>query len=287
MTRLSRALAAAALAACTLHAAAAADPSAAAPDPAMAEIRNLHWQKGPATGAVDAKSSIAIPKDAAFLDSSSGSRFLELNGNLASPGTSILATRSWWAAFDFSPVGYVKDDEKIDADALLKSIKDNDETGNAERRKRGFAELHTEGWYVPPHYDNETKHLEWGLRLSSPGSNEPIVNYTVRLLGRTGVENVVLVSSPQTLDADVRSFKSVLQGFQFNGGERYDEFKPGDHVAEFGLGALVAGGAAAIAVKTGLWKVILGSLAAFWKVIAIGFAAVAASIGKLFKRKTT
>jgi uncharacterized membrane-anchored protein len=281
MTRLSRALVAAILAACALHAFAAE-----AEDPTAAEMRKLPWQRGPATGTIDSKSSIAVPKDAAFLDAAGGSKFLELNGNPPSPGVSILATNSWFAAFDFRPVGYVKDDEKVDADALLKSIQDSDGPSNEERRKLGLAELHTDGWYVPPHYDSETKHLEWGLRLSSPGSKQPVVNYTVRLLGRTGVESVVLVSSPETLDADVRSFKETLKGFKFNSGERYDEFRAGDHVAEFGLGALVAGGAAAIAVKTGLWKVILGFIAAFWKAIAVGFAVVAGSIGKFFKKKT-
>jgi uncharacterized membrane-anchored protein len=281
MTRRFQALVATALAACALNVL-----GADAEDPNLAAIRKLPWQTGPGTGAVDSKSSVAIPKEGAFLDASGGSKFLELNGNPPSPGTSILATHSWWAAFDFRPVGYVKDDEKVDADALLKSIKDSDEPANEERRKLGLAELHTEGWYVPPHYDSDTKHLEWGLRLSTPTSKDPIVNYTVRLLGRTGVESVVLVSSPETLDADVRSFKETLKGFKFNSGERYDEFRPGDHVAEFGLGALVAGGAAAIAVKSGLWKVIVAFLAASWKLIAVGFAVVAGSIGKFFKRKT-
>ena len=194
---------------------------------------------------------------------------------------------NWWATFDFNGMGYVKDDEKIDADELLKSIKATDEPANEERRRRGMAELHTEGWYVPPHYDSETKHLEWGVKLRASDSPEPVINYSVRLLGRTGVESVVLVSSPETLDANVLELKSILKGFEFNTGEKYSEFKPGDHVAEIGLGALVLGGAAAVAAKSGFWKVLLATLAAFWKVIAAGAVAVLASVGKFFKRKQT
>ena len=282
MRGMSRIVVAGALLACAVAAF-----SAGGDDSTREAMRKLPWQSGPAAGTINDKAVIAIPKGAAFLDSANGTKFLELNGNPPSTGHSVLATDTWFAVFDFDPVGYVKDDEKVDADAILKSLKDNDEVSNEERRKRGLDEIRTEGWYVPPHYDPQTKHLEWGLRLSTPGSNRQILNYTVRLLGRTGVESAILVSSPETLDADVASFKTALQGFKFNGGERYDEFKPGDHVAEFGLGALVAGGAAAIAVKTGLWKVILGGLAAFWKVIAVGVAAIGASIGKLFKRKNT
>ncbi len=231
--------------------------------------------------------NFGLNKDVSFLTESAGSKFLELTGNLPSPGTSILSGDEWWAALNFSDMGYVKDDEKIDADALLNTIKEGDVRENEERRKLGLAELHTEGWYVPPHYDSETKHLEWGVKLTSSDSPRPVINYSVRLLGRNGVESVVLVSSPEALDANVRSLKAILKGFEFNSGEKYSEFRPGDPVAEIGLGALIVGGAAAVAVKTGFWKVLLASLAAFWKVIAVGFAAVVATIGKLFKRKQT
>lgn len=41
--------------------------------------------------------------------------------------------------FEFSNVGYVKDDErdKLDANVLLKTISDNTEESNKERAKRG------------------------------------------------------------------------------------------------------------------------------------------------------
>jgi uncharacterized membrane-anchored protein len=83
----------------------------------------------------------------------------------------------------------------------------------------------------------------------------------------------------------VASFKTALAGFDFNSGEKYSEFRAGDHVAEFGLGALVLGGAAAVAAKTGFWKVLLAGLAAGWKAIAVAVAAAGAAIKKLFTRK--
>ena len=95
----------------------------------------------------------------------------------------------------------------------------------------------------------------------------------------------MLVSSPRTMDADVRALKVVLKGFNFNNGEKYAEFKPGDHIAEFGLGALVVGGAAAVAAKTGLWKIVLAFLAASWKLVAVAAVSVVAFVSKLFKKK--
>lgn len=258
------------------QAATSEDPNAA--------LKALAWQNGPVTAALEDKAELKIPKDSQFLDTTNGSKFLELTGNLPS-AENILMGNSWWAAFSFDPAGYVKDDEKIDADELLKQLKSHDGPSNEERRKRGMPDLYTDGWYIPPHYDPTTKHLEWALRLRSASHDRPIINYTVRLLGRTGYESAVLVSSPETLDADVKEFKSVLTGFEFKAGEKYSEFKSGDRIAQFGLAALVAGGAAAVATKTGFWKVLVGVLAASWKLVAAAAAVFLGSIGKLFKRK--
>ena len=269
----------------TLAVAAVHCSAAPSPEERRAAMAALPWQQGPATGPLGDKATMSVPKDAALLGEDGSVKFMKLTGNLPTPGYSIVASDGWFAAFSFSPVGYVKDDEKIDADALLKDLKAQDGPSNEERRSRGLPELTTEGWYVPPHYDPTTKHLEWGMKLRSGNDKEVLINYTVRLLGRTGYESVVLVSSPETLDADVRSFKTVLSGFNFNAGERYAEFKSGDRVAEFGLAALVAGGAAAVAAKTGLWKVVLGFLVASWKLVAAAAVALFVGIGKFFKGK--
>lgn len=253
-------------------------------DQIRAEMQALKWQHGPASADVGSHAALKLPAGASFLDETEGAKFLKLTGNLPS-ANSILVGDNWWAAFSFSPVGYVKDDEQIDAYALLKNLQEQDEPANAERRKLGMGELFTDGWHIPPHYDTATKHLEWALRLRSPGSTTPTINYTVRLLGRSGYESATLVSDPSTLDADVKAFKAVLQDFDFKPGEKYSEFKQGDRVAEFGLMALVAGGAAAVATKTGFWKVIAGVFAAFWKLIVAGVVAVFYGIGRLFGKK--
>src|SRR5262249_47736205 len=109
----------------------------------------------------------------------------------------------------------------------------------------------------------------------------PVVNYTVRILGRRGVMSATLVSDPQQLDRDIVAFKSALGGFGFVPGERYSEFRSGDKVAEYGLAALVLGGAAVVATKPGFLK-------AFGKLIIIGViafgGAVAAFLRKVFRR---
>lgn len=87
--------------------------------------------------------------------------------------------------------------------------------------------------------------------------------------------SAILVSDPSSLEKDIKSFKAGLVGFDFVAGQKYSEFKSGDKVAEYGLAALVVGGAAAAAAKSGAFKFlgkfigigVLGALAAAWAVL--------------------
>jgi len=251
-----------------------------------AEFDKLDWHTGPRAESIAAKATLKTPSDKIqFLDDKNSRRFLELTGNLPEDGNYTILDNEggWWATFTFDQSGYVKEGDKIDADALLKTLKESDEPANEERKRLGLGALYTEGWYVPPHYDEKTKQLEWGLKLRS--DNGISLNYTIRLLGRSGVMSATLVSSPETLDADVASFRKVLTGFEYNDGEKYSEFKPGDHVAEFGLAALVTGGAAVIATKKGFWAAAALFLAKMWKLVAVGGVAAVAGLKSLFKKK--
>ena len=201
------------------------------PNQILQELQTLGWQKGPGEGVVAGKAKLTIPEGYAFLDDKNTRRFLEIMGNPPRDGHYLIAPANldWFAVFSFDPVGYVKDDEKIDADALLKSLKESDGPGNEERKRLGMRAVYTDGWHVPPHYDASTKRLEWGVRLRNE-QGRMNVNYTSRLLGRAGVMSAVLVCSIQALDADVKAFNAMLAGYEFNPGERYAEFKSGDKV---------------------------------------------------------
>lgn len=254
-------------------------------DDAARAIRSLDWHIGPQVENVASKATLKTDSTLVFLDEVNSKKFLGLTGNIPESGNFILLStkHNWWATFSFNPIGYIKDDEKIDPSTLLQQLKDGDAAVNEERKRLGIPLLYTEGWYVPPHYDVESKRLEWGLKLRSEG--QVVLNYTIRLLGRTGVMNATLVSSPETLDADVKTLKVALQGFGFNSGERYTEFKQGDRVAEFGLAALIAGGAAAVATKKGFWAVIAGFFAVAWKFIAAAVMGILVWLASLFKKR--
>jgi uncharacterized membrane-anchored protein len=84
-----------------------------------------------------------------------------------------------------------------------------------------------------------------------------------------------LVLGPQEVAQAVPDLTRLLGGFEFNAGDRYAEFTTGDKVAQYGLTALVAGGAGAALAKSGL-------LAKLWKFIVFGVVAGFAAIRKFF-----
>ena len=97
---------------------------------------------------------------------------------------------------------------------------------------------------------------------------------------------VTLVTSPELLDATIPKYQELMANFRYVDGERYSQYVSGDKIAEYGLIALVAGGAAAVAAKTGLLAGLFLFLKKGLKFVVLGVAAIGAWIANLFKRKT-
>lgn len=240
----------------------------------------IAWVDGPATVQLGDIAEIKIPAGYRFAGKDGTKRFLELTGNPPSGdelGTIVPQAKSdddkefWFVIFEFQDTGYIKDDDrdKLDPNGLLKTITDNTEESNKERLRRGWLPYHIRGWYKQPFYDQQTKNLTWAMQgySTDQGKEETSVNYSVRILGRRGTMSVDLVLDPALVDTVVPKFDKLLTGFSYLHGSAYADFRSGDKVAEYGLATLVAGGATAIAAKTGL-------LAKLWKLIIVGFAAL-------------
>jgi uncharacterized membrane-anchored protein len=253
-----------------------------------AKYQSLPWVKAPAKVVIADSAALSLNDSAQYLNKDGTDQLLKLTGNLPEDNSYTIAAKNgnWFAVYSFDPMGYVKDDEKIDADALLKSMRENESAANEERKAQGLPELNITGWAVPPHYDPKTHNLEYGVILASQGSSN--VNYHMRMLGRRGVMDAALVTSQQYLQTDLAEFRLANSSFAYNAGEDYASYKEGDKVSEYGLAALVTGGAAAAALKGGLLKGLLAGLAAFWKIIAVaviaGFAALKRFFGKVAGR---
>jgi len=255
------------------------------------QMTELEWQEGPLfcnLGNNIAK--VEIDEYYLFLDGRNTRDFMMNIGNPTSGmelGTILPGYEgadSWFIVFEYEDIGYVSDIDKnnIDANAILKSVKEGTEIGNKRRIENGFSPLYVKGWYNKPYYDDKTNNLTWAILAESDGT--PIVNHNIRFLGRGGVMSVSLVTDPKALDNAIGETEPILETFTYKQGKRYFEFIDGDKVAGYGLTALIAGGAGAAAAKLGLfaklWKIILK----LWFLVVAVIIAVFNSIKNFFSK---
>ncbi len=241
-------------------------------------LGSLGWVKS-GTVPVAGTAQFSVPDGYVFLNPADTTKLMELMQNPSNGREYFFSPEGmpWFAVLEYDQTGYVKDDEKIDPDPLLDSIRRGTDASNEQRKSRGWAPLTIVGWKFPPRYDTEARRLEWAIDARSEGGS--VVNYNTRVLGRHGVTSVTLVAAPEQLDQAVQEFKVAIRNFKYVDGERYDEYKQGDKVAQYGLAALVTGGAAAVAVKSGAFKWL-------WKVIVGVGVAVAAGLKSMFGRNS-
>lgn len=181
----------------------------------------------------------------------------------------------------FDPIGYVKDDDadKMDYDDLLKDLREGEKAANEERKKEGYEPIHLIGWASSPYYDKENKILHWAKELQFGDAKDHTLNYNVRILGRKGVLVLNAVATMKELNVVKADIPKVVHIANFTSGNTHKDFDPDvDEVAAWTIGGLVAG---KVLAKVGFFAVLLK----FWKLIALGFAAIGTWLFKLFRRK--
>jgi uncharacterized membrane-anchored protein len=235
-----------------------------------AGLAAMEVQRGPLEGKIGDVATVKVDQGYVFIPRGSAKEFMEKTGNIPSGNELGIFIdpddkTGWFSIFEFEEVGYIKDPEKekLDPDALLKSIKEGNDAANDERKRMGSDPIEIVGWHTPPFFNQKTKRLEWAILGRSKDGD--VVNYKTRILGRKGVMSVVLVCGPQELDGALKAFTRVLDQYDFTSGNKYSEWKTGDKVAAIGLGALILGG---IGAKTGLLgklgKLLLAGLKFIW-----------------------
>jgi uncharacterized membrane-anchored protein len=191
----------------------------------------------------------------------------------------------WGVIITYTEEGYIEDDdaEDIDYDELLQSMKESAEATNEERVSQGYEKVHLVGWAEPPHYDNTRNSLYWAQELDFEGGKEHTLNYSIRVLGRRGVLELNAVSGMSQLARIKPEMEKIFALVEYQAGHRYSDFDPDvDEVAAYGIGALIAGKAAA---KVGLWAALIKFLIAAKKFLIIGGIALVAGLGKLLGRR--
>jgi len=248
-------------------------------------MERLAWIQGPTNVSLANRASLQIPKGFRFLEAKAAQDFLKMTGNRPSgeeTGLLMHTQDEWWVILEFEEIGYVKDDEKkdLDADKLLESYRRGTEAMNESRQERGAPPIRIVGWHVAPNFNDITKNLEWSVEAESGGGK--FVNYNVRLLGRKGVTKVTLIEDRTHVDATLPQFREILRSHSYASGESYAEYRQGDRIAQYGLGALVLGGAAAAAAKFGLFGPLILFFKKAWKLVAAAVVGAVMWIKNLF-----
>jgi uncharacterized membrane-anchored protein len=241
---------------------------------------------------------LRLPAKYAFLDKVQTRQLMEASGDSAGPGLLGLVVepeaseaQSWEVYLQHADTGYIKDDEadRLNADDLLRQMKEGTEEQNKERRKKGTPGLEVIGWFKAPNYDRSRHALTWAVLAKNEGSGERILNDTSVLLGRQGILICTAVGSADHADLVHAKLMKVGASTTFNAGSDYASFQSGDRISDLTMTGLVTGGAAAAAygaVKLGLFAKLGKFLILGWKFVLIGLVAVGGVLKTIWSKVT-
>jgi len=260
---------------------------------AAAEAAQKASVAGPSDVKLAEQARLKLPEGVFYVPPAESGRLLAAMGNR--PGEGLLGMiassapdADWFVVMRFVKSGFIKDDDARDwnVEELLGGLKEGTEESNQERRTRGLPEIEIVGWVEAPKYDPSTRRLVWSLQSKqkgAPAGSDSGVNYNTYALGREGYVSMNLVTELARVQAEKPIAQKLLAALEYNDGKRYADFDSStDHVAEYGLAALVGGVAAK---KLGLFAVALAFFAKFAKVIGLAAIALGAVFFKFFRRK--
>jgi len=248
-----------------------------------------------------AKATLHLSKDYYFLDAADSKRVIvgawgnppeQVEGVLGMvfpAGKSFADIDAWGAVITYEMSGYVTDDDaaSADFDALMSDMKDGEAEQNEERVKQGYPAIHLVGWAEKPVYDRTAHSVVWARDLKFGEASDHSLNYDVRLLGRSGVLSLNMVSTMSHLPEVKAAAAKFSRAASFDEGFAYKDYVEGvDQAAGYGIGGLVAAGVGAAAVKKlGLLAVLLAFGKKFVVFILIGLAAAWKFLKGLFVRE--
>lgn len=279
--------------------AAASAPSYAeesAPEKTSEEFEaSLKYQQGKITlpGGI---ATLNLPPSFRYLDPADTERLLTEGwgnppghttlGMIVPTNASALSKEGWGVVVTYDADGHVKDGDAktIKYDELLETMKESNRDSNAERKKQGYGEMLLVGWAESPRYDQASHKLYWAQEYSNGSGESNSLNYNIRVLGRQGVLVLNAVAGMEQIATVREEMKQVTAFSDFTAGNRYADYDSAtDKTAEYGIAALVAGGAAA---KMGLFAKLFAFLLAFKKLLFMGVAALVYGVIKVFSGKS-
>jgi uncharacterized membrane-anchored protein len=251
------------------------------PEQRREEMGKIPWVRDGSHKLGESSSTLSLPRDHAAAFAADAVRFETLlgNGDLASKHVEavVVNRRNEQVIFQsFNDEGYITlDDWKdVDAAAMLATIKDNTEKGNAEKTRDGFSPVHVKGWLQQPTLDRDGNTVRWAI--AADDGSTPIVNAVALRLGRRGFEKLTWVGDANAYVAQGGELDLMLGSHTFDPGFRYADYVSGDKVAAYGVGALVATLVGAKLAKIGLFAGLLVLLKKFGVIAVVALGGVLA-----------
>ncbi|ULQ52296.1 DUF2167 domain-containing protein [Flavihumibacter fluvii] len=174
----------------------------------------------------------------------------------------------------FSDIGYVPDniDTDLDHAELLETLKSNMDISNENRITQGINTMTIEGWALVPYYDAYKKAVYWANQIGVNGTDEKILNYNLRLLGKTGVIKINAVATMDQFPEIKQVLPMIITQARFESGEKYVDFVKGkDTPGEWTITELVAGNRN----SHGFWSSLYSNWKLWLALIAFGVAGYA------------
>jgi uncharacterized membrane-anchored protein len=238
--------------------------------------------------------TIALPEKFHYLTPESAERLLvegwgnppgnETLGMIIPTDVNPLADNGWGVIVSYDEDGHVSDDDadEIDYAELLSDMKEQNQETNKARKKEGYGSMLLVGWAESPRYEQTAHKFYWAKEYATENSEDNSLNYNIRVLGRKGVLVLNAVTGMKQIATIKTELPELLSATEFTEGNRYEDYNSTtDHMAEYGLAGLIAGG---VATKLGLFAKLFALLIAFKKFLIIGLFAVVGLFAKFFKK---
>jgi len=206
------------------------------------QVKSVQWIQGPKKVTLGDIAEVNVPDGYQFVDREGASAILERMGNPVPKNlVGLLASPSakGGIVLKFSKIGFVKDSDKdqLNPAAMMTAIQSVIDRQNIEAAKQGAPLISSAEWQLKPAYNAAENKLEWAIKAQA--GKEIAVNYSVRMLGRQGVLEMVAVQ-PNEPNLDLAPLKRLASGITFLKGQRYSDYQRGDKVASTSLAALAA-----------------------------------------------
>lgn len=219
----------------------AATPSSAATDGEQRHIvQNLHWRAGGQYGLGGSTATLIVdPRFWVVTGADARSLVQAVDPANATPGVeAVIGDYEAQGIVEYRSVrdGLVtfEDWKTVDADRMMAEAID---AGRSARpAPDGTKPMRVTGWYQRPYLDSVARTVHWAIEGEVRGQR--ILNVVTLVFGRFGYEQ--LTWSGPASETPWPLLTTAADAFSFSPEARYQDFRAGDAVAPYGVGALAA-----------------------------------------------